>query len=386
MNAQGMNGRLRWFMAMAGLLAGAALLGGCMVGPAYKSPEVPMPADWTAARADARWPPLDWWSAFQDPTLDQLVSQALAHNHELLAALERVDQAQAMLRVAGAARYPWLDAAGQFGRQKASKNAGANNSSRESAGTTDNFYQLGLSASYEIDLFGANRAALRAAAANLQVSEFDRRTMALGVAAATVSTYFEVAALEARLGVAQEELANAQSMLKLIRIQQQGGMATALQAAQQQLEIATIQAMIPGLETQRQQASNALALLVGRLPQGFAPRAHAMEALHVPQTPAGLPSVLLARRPDIGSAAAALASANAQVRVATAALLPRLTSPPRGAMPAPPCISSSSPAVFFIRWRRGLPPQSSRGAGCAVSSPTPRRATASWRRITSSAC
>jgi NodT family efflux transporter outer membrane factor (OMF) lipoprotein len=295
-------------------IAVVALLGGCTVGPAYQRPTVPTPTDWVATPADTRWPPADWWRAFQDQALDDLTESALAHNHDLAAATERVLQARALLQVAAAGLYPNLTADGQAGRQK-NPTAGA---------AIENRYQAGLSASYEIDLFGLNRARAASAAAKLQGSIFDRRTVQLGVSAVTASTYFTLATLDARITVAEASLANARDTLRIVRAQQQAGMATALQVAQQQAEIATLEASLPALDTQRQQARNALAVLAGHAPEGFAVTARQLDELPVPETPAGLPSALLEHRPDVRSAEAALQSATADVRAATAALFPRI--------------------------------------------------------------
>jgi len=295
------------------------LIGACAVGPANERPAAQVPSDWAAGKADARWPAPDWWTAFRDPILDRLVAETLANNHDLKAAVERVAEARALAQVAGASLYPSLSTNVQAGRQKNS----SSNPNGKSV-TPTNYYQAGLTASYEIDLFGLNRDQAEAAAANLKGSEFDRRTVELGVAAATASTYFALGALDARLAVAQEGLANARNTLQVIRAQQEAGMATPLQVAQQQVEIATLQAVVPALKTQRQQAVNALAVLIGRLPEGFDVNPMAIAQLRPPETPAGLPSMLLERRPDIQSAEAALASANADVRAATAAQFPRI--------------------------------------------------------------
>jgi len=297
----------------------ALFIGGCVVGPTFERPAVEAPSDWGADKADARWPESDWWTEFQDPVLDRMVAEALTNNHDLKAAVERVAEARALAQVAGASLYPSLSADVQIGRQKS---ASGNPNARLAAPT--NFYRAGLTASYEIDLFGLNRAQTQAAAANLKGSEFDRRTVELGVVAVTASTYFALCALDARLAVAQETLANARNTQQLIRDQQQAGMATMLQLAQQQVEIATIEASIPALKTQRRQTLNALALLVGHLPEGFDILPTAIVQVRPPEIPAGLPSTLIERRPDIMRAEATLESANADVRAATAALFPRI--------------------------------------------------------------
>ena len=301
------------------MLAAALLLAGCAVGPTYERPVVEAPTDWNAGQADARWPAPDWWTAFQDPVLDRLVTEALANNHDIKAAVERVAEARALAQVAGAALYPSLSADAQAGRQK-------NSSSNPNARTSKPFnsYQAGLTASYEIDLFGGNRDQALATAAALKGSEFDRETIALGVTATVTATYFQFSALDARLETARLNLAAARSTLDLVRAQSNEGMATALQVAQQESQVASLEAALPTLLTQRRQTLNALALLLGRVPENFDTTPTALVRIVAPMPPAGLPSALLQRRPDLVRAEAALEAANANVRAATAALFPRI--------------------------------------------------------------
>lgn len=298
-------------------LALATLLSGCAVGPAYERPPVETPSSWQSGAAEDRWPAPRWWRDFGDPTLDALEETALAQNHDLRAAVERVAEARALLQVAAAGLYPSLDASAASSRQKSSGSNGNSSS-------ISNRHQALLSASYELDLFGYNRAQAEAAAARLQGSEFDQRTVELGVTALTAGTWFTLSALDARLAAARESLDIARAMLGVVQAQRQAGMATDLQVAQQELEIATIEASIPPLQTQRTQAANALALLLGRPPEDFAPQVTPITQLRLPSPPAGLPSGLLERRPDVRSAEAALQAATADARAATAALYPRL--------------------------------------------------------------
>ncbi|HEY4688743.1 MAG TPA: efflux transporter outer membrane subunit [Anaerolineae bacterium] len=333
----------RW----SGLIA-ALLLAGCAVGPTYERPAVESPSDWVADKADARWPAIDWWTAFRDPVLDRLVIEALANNHDLKAAVQRIAQARALAQVAGAAHYPSLSASAQASRQ--------NNSNNNLNGkfVTPNSYQAGLTASYVLDLFGLNRDQAEAAAAKLKGSEFERQTVELGVAAVTASSYFKFAALDARLAVAKETLAKARHAAELVRTRQQAGMATALQVAQQQAEVASLQAAIPTLQTQRRQVLNALAMLAGHLPDGFDVKPTAIAQLGLPQAPAGLPSALLERRPDILRAEAALAGANADIRAATAALFPRINLTAQGGYASAALRQLFDPGNTFYSLAAGL--------------------------------
>lgn len=329
----------RW----SGLIA-ALLLAGCAVGPTYERPTVESPSDWIAGKADARWPAVDWWTAFRDPVLDRLVSEALANNHDLKAAVQRIAQARALAQVADAARYPSLSVSAQASRQ--------NNSNGKFV--TPNSYQTGLTASYVLDLFGLNRDQAEAAAAKLKGSEFERQSVELGVAAVTASSYFKFAALDARLAVAQETLDKARHAAELVRTRQQAGMATALQVAQQQAEVASLQAAIPTLQTQRRQVINALAMLAGHLPEGFDLKPTAIAQLGLPHTPAGLPSGLLERRPDVRRVEAALAGANADTRAATAALFPRINLTAQGGYASAALRQLFDPGNIFFSLATGL--------------------------------
>ena len=328
---------MQWSRCLSCSLVTTLVLAGCAVGPSYQRPEVLAPQNWTAALADNRWPTLDWWTEFHDPALDRLVNEALANNHNLSAAVARVAEARAGVQVASAALYPSLDFDAQAGRQQSSSNNTSNSSqatsgknstgsatSNSQTSTVSNFFQLGLTASYELDLFGQNRDQALAAAAALKGSQFDRQTVALGVAAAVVSTYFELSAFDAQLKATREDLDSARHTLDLIRAQNRAGMATELQVAQQASQVATIEASLPALVTQRTQARNALAILLGRAPENFDITPAAIGSIVPPTPPAGLPSALLERRPDIASAEAALEAANANVRAATAALFPSI--------------------------------------------------------------
>lgn len=304
----------RWHIIIAGVL-----LTGCAVGPIYERPPVELPHGWMANTIDARLPASDWWTAFQDPVLDRLVTDALASNHDLKAATERVVQARALAQVANAALYPNISTGAQTGWQKRPVN-----DPNGKSGAPASRFEAGITASYELDLFGLNSSKAQAATAQLKGSEADRNAVALSVAAIAASSYFQLCALDARLAVAQETHANALKTLRLIRAQQQAGMATMLQMAQQQTEIATLEAAIPTLKTARTQTLNALATLVGRLPDSWNIEPTEITRLKTPEIPAGLPSDLIERRPDVLRAEALLIGANADVRAAIAALFPRI--------------------------------------------------------------
>ncbi len=293
-------------------------LAGCAVGPAYERPAVEAPGRWAAVQADGRWPAAEWWADFGDARLDELVREALERNHDLQAA-ERVVQAQALLQVADAARYPVLAADVQASR---GRNTGG--------GAIANRFEAGLAAAIDPNLFGSNRSLAEAAAENLRASRLDRQAFELGLTTVTTTTYFEIAALDARLAVARDTLAGARRTLDLVRMKHRAGMAGALQLAQQEGEIASLEATVPALETRRRQAFHALALLLARLPEQLLLAPPPIAQIRAPQTPAGLPATLLEHRPDVARAEAALVAANADMRAATAALFPRIVITAQG--------------------------------------------------------
>lgn len=325
------------------------LLASCATGPGYERPQSPVPANWTAGEADARWPALDWWTSFNDPILDELVRTALRNNYDLGAALERVAQARAQLRVAGAALSPSVAADAEIAREKSSNNS-AIQRSREPITS----YDVGLTASYQVDLFGGNRALKDAAIAGLKGSEFDRQTVALSIAAATVSTYLQLSALDRRLELSRSTLAAARETLGLVRAQLKEGRATVGDVAQQSAEVARLEAAVPPIATEREQSKNALSILVGSLPEAFHVNPTPIDRLTIPTPPAGLPSSLLSHRPDVMRAEAALSGGNANVRAAAAALLPRINLTVQGGFSSLALTELFAPGNLFYNLAAGL--------------------------------
>jgi NodT family efflux transporter outer membrane factor (OMF) lipoprotein len=300
-------------------ITAAAYLGGCAVGPTYQRPIVNVPNHWVAQAADGLWPADDWWIAFNDPTLDHLVAEGLSTNHDLKAAIERVHEAQSLAKVAGAPLFPTVSAEAGGGRERAFKK-NPNKPQRYD----DTYTQLGLTASYELDLFGQNRDQLKAANAKVESSEFDRDAVRVGLASAVASTYLQLCSANERLAIARDSLASARDTLDLVRAQLHGGTATALQVAQQQSEAESLAASIPPIETERSRTWDALARLVGTTPEALNVTPSSLMQMSAPVPPTGLPSALLERRPDVQKAEADLRAANADVGAATAALFPKV--------------------------------------------------------------
>ncbi len=237
-------------------------------------------------------------------------------------------EADAKARVAGAPLLPSLDAGAGATRNwrgssaRSSSSSSSSSSSRSSNSTT---LSADLSASYQLDLFGANRAALTSANASAAFSRFDRETVALTVVSSVATTYFQTLEFRNRITVAQRNLANAEEVLNVVDARVRNGAASSLDLAQQRATVATQRAAIPPLETQARQSENALAILLGEAPAALAVAGNGIMAVAPPEPAAGLPSELLARRPDIQAAEANLIAANADIGAARAAFYPAIT-------------------------------------------------------------
>jgi outer membrane protein TolC len=226
-----------------------ALLGGCSLGPRYHRPDIPAPAAWvTQDDATARqWPPTDWWRAFASDDLNSFIAQAQLANDDLHAAIARVHQADAQ-RIAGAPLLPAIGAQANAMRSRAAVNGGQF--------VTGNDFTPFVTASYELDFWGKNRAAPAAATASARASRYDRTTVELTVMAGVATTYFQTLELRDRLAIANANLENATRILSGLRLEQRAG--TALDVAQQETVAATVNATIPPLRQQLRQSLDAL--------------------------------------------------------------------------------------------------------------------------------
>jgi outer membrane protein, multidrug efflux system len=296
----------------------ALSLGACSVEPAYHHPTVATPVTWQnvpPAGVSADWPAADWWHSFGSAQLDDYIARAQSANDDIAAAIARVREADAQARIAGAALLPTLDAGASASRQRELIPTGG-------PPVTYSEYTPALTASYELDFWGKNRATHEAALDAAQASRYDRETIKLTVLTSVALTYFEVLEQHDRLQVAQDDLANAQQVLTGLEFEQSVGTATALDVAQQATTVATLNASIPPLAQQLQQNIDALAILVGQVPESIDVGDGGLKDLTLPPITAGLPSELLARRPDVAEAEAQLMAANANIGVARAAYFP----------------------------------------------------------------
>jgi outer membrane protein, multidrug efflux system len=279
---------------------------------------VPQKFTGPAAATAPLWPDAGWWQEFRDPQLANLVAAAQANNLDLTAAAARVLQAEAQSRIQRAALFPQLTGQAAY----------SNGACR---GAACNQYQVGktssvnLNASYAIDVWGLAHDNWRAAQEQLKSAHFARQSVALAVTANTANQYFTVLALRRRLAIAHENIDAIDGILEIIRLRAKAGAISHLDLAQEEAQLESVEAQLPGLEIAEQEALFTLAQLLGRPPEGFEVDGHDLDHIAQLQVSAGLPSDLLLRRPDVAQAEANLAAAHANVDAARAAFLPQLS-------------------------------------------------------------
>jgi outer membrane protein, multidrug efflux system len=302
-----------------------ALLGGCAIGPNYKRPSVAEPPTFrgqatgeAASLADA-----PWWEVFQDPSLKALIQEALRRNYDVRIAAARVQEARAFLSVARSDLYPSLDYDGSVSRSNATP--GILGGVGAQAPETSNFYSGTLTASWELDIWGRIRRSNEAARATLFATEDARRGVWLTLVSDLAQAYFELLALDVRLQIARNSTEAYQRTYDLFLDRFNLGVASKLETSRAQGALGDAQATIPQLESDIVAKENQISILLGKIP-GSIPRGKPMyEQPVVPVVPAGLPSTLLERRPDLRQAEQQLVSANARIGIAEAEFFPRLS-------------------------------------------------------------
>jgi multidrug efflux system outer membrane protein len=294
--------------------------------PKPTAPEVPVAFDNGTPAGPAAWPGKDWYHGFASPELDALITQATSANLDLAGARARLTQANARARQAGAAILPSVDALGNG-------NFLAGHSANGSAHELD--WSALLSASYEVDFWGKNRATANAARLLDTAARADRDTLALTTLAGVADGYFELLSIRDRLKLAQSNLDTARGLLEVVQVRFNAGASDPVTLATQRSVLASAQLGLPELRQREAEALTALALLVGRQPEGFQVAEAALDSLAEPRIAAGLPVELLTRRPDVYSAEANLRAADADLVAARAAMLPTLTLTAAGGIQNP---------------------------------------------------
>lgn len=306
---------------MRALLASALALvvSGCMIGPDYKRPDITTPAAWRIDTAEAvRVSNAAWWKQFDDPVLDGLVHRALEGNRDLAVAAARVDQAYAQYGIVRAAQFPQVDADGSAARVRGSENA------VPPGGKAFNEYDLGLSAGFEIDVWGRLRRATASARASLLASEEGRRTVVLTLVSSVANGYIQMRALDRQLEIAKQTSASLGEAARIQRLRFEEGAVPESDYRQAQSQFEAAAQHVPELARLIARQENFLSVLLGTNP-GPVERGRAIDALRYPAVPAGLPAELLERRPDVRQAEQNLIAANADIGVAKAAYFPRIS-------------------------------------------------------------
>jgi len=313
------------------IAAAAAILTGCVVGPNYKRPQVAVP---TSYRAPGPLPPdqassladLPWFGVFHDEALQDLIRVALAQSYDLRDAVTRVEQAQANLGITRSNQIPQLDASGSLNVTRSSRDGAVALPSSIPFNQNRNYGSAALNLlSFEVDLWGRLRRATEASRANLLSADENRKAVITTLVSQVATDYLQLRELDYELEISRRTLQNREDFLALTRQRQTGGVATLIDLRQAEQLVESAAASIPTTQQQIEQTENQIRLLLGQSP-GSVPRGRSfLEQDLPPEVPAGLPSALLERRPDIRAAEQSLIAANANIGVAKAAYFPTIS-------------------------------------------------------------
>jgi outer membrane protein, multidrug efflux system len=324
----------------------------CLTGCTLQASRPPAPAlpekfAQIAGGGAANWPSSDWYHGFGSTELDGLIDQAVANNFDLQAAHWRIEQALERAKQARAGLLPTVDGLGNINYFSGHSRDG---------GLHETDWSALLSASYEIDFWGKNRAAADSARDSLIASRADRDTLALTTLAAIANEYFQLLSLRERLDIARANVAAARNLSEIVASRYRAGLANPSEVAAQRAALAVAQLQIPELERLEEESGNALASFLGRQPEGFSVQGVSLDSLREPAVAPGLPAELLRRRPDVLVAEANLAAASADTVVARAALYPSLSLTLQGGV-ANPAVNAAVNALA------GVGPSLNLGAG-----------------------
>ena len=310
---------------LLGLLPIMLLSAGCAVGPNYKRPIVDVPGMYRGTTSqDAALPAAEslgdqkWWEVFQDKQFQDLVHTALQQNYDVRIAATRILEAQAQLGITRADQLPAISAGAQAVNQR-------NPRSKFFAPYETSASQVNLALAWELDFWGKYRRATESARAILLANQWAREAVVSTLVSDVATAYFQLRALDLQLEISKRTLASRQDSLQLTQTLANGGATSMLDVRQAEQLVDTAAETIPDLERRIEQQENFLSTLLGNNPGPIARGMKLTEQPHAPDVPAGLPSSLLERRPDIREAEAQLIAANAQIGVAKAAYFPQIT-------------------------------------------------------------
>ena len=306
---------------------------GCALGPDYERPSVAQPDSFRMQQGqtleEASLADLGWWDLFQDENLQALISKALVENKNVRIAVARVREARALLVATGADLFPRIDGKGSLQRNQVSQAVvrqfgfPGGGPARQIPATTQ--FRATADLSFELDFWGRLRRATEAAQADLLARESARRTVVLTLVSDLAKAYFELQELDLQLNLARSTLKTRQETLDLIRLRKLVGQRSTREIRRAEQDVSRAQAVIPDLELQIGQKEHQLTLLMGRNPARIIRGASLRDHPLPPEVPAGLPSALLERRPDIVEAEQRLVAANAKIGVAKAAFFPQIS-------------------------------------------------------------
>jgi multidrug efflux system outer membrane protein len=310
---------------LLGLLPIMLLSAGCAVGPNYKRPIVDIPGTYRGAMPQDAAPPAaeslgdqKWWEVFQDKELQDLIRTALQQNYDVRIAATRILEAQAQLGITRADQLPTVSAGAQAVNQR-------NPRSKFLPPYDTSANQVNLALAWELDFWGKYRRATESARATLLANQWAREAVVSTLVSDVATAYFELRALDLQLEISRRTLASRQDSLQLTETLANGGATSMLDVRQAEQLVDTAAETIPDLERRIEQQENFLSTLLGNNPGPVARGMKLTEQPHAPDVPAGLPSSLLERRPDIREAEEQLIAANAQIGVAKAAYFPQIT-------------------------------------------------------------
>jgi multidrug efflux system outer membrane protein len=312
--------------ARAMLVAVLTLLAGCAVGPDYTPPETPMPDAWqlelSRGLESGEASISTWWTVFGDDVLDGLIERARSGNLDLRAAVGRVDEARAIRGIARGEWFPAADIGGEYQRQRESESV-----SGPSGFKTDDFYEAGVDASWELDFFGRIRRSVESSDASLEATIDDYRDALVILFSDVAGAYVGLRTAQSRLIFARENVQAQRETLELTQKRNRAGLSPELDVRQAELNLAQTESAVPVFQQQIAEAIHRLSVLVGAHPSTLRSELATGGAIPTPppQVALGLPVDLLRQRPDIRAAERTIASNNARIGVATADLYPRFT-------------------------------------------------------------
>jgi multidrug efflux system outer membrane protein len=314
-----------------GIAVGVLTLAGCTVGPNYKRPQIAAPANFRAPEPlpetqGASLADLKWFEVFRDPELDGLIKVALVQNYDLRDAVARVDQARANLGITRSNQYPQVSASGDLQFTRLSRDGQFPLPASFVTNQNRNWGEAALNLlSFQVDLWGQLRRATEASRANLLNADWNRKTVISTVVSQVATDYFQLLELDSELRISQTTLQTRQESFKLTTDREAHGIATELDVRQAEQLVESAAESIPQLKQQIEQTEDQVSLLLGKSPGSIERQRRFDEEYLVPEVPAGLPSALLERRPDIRAAEQTLVAANANIGVAKAAYFPQIS-------------------------------------------------------------